>query len=104
MAAAGEPITPHEVTMKAIVDIPAEVIDAFNRLIVRHYNVTTRKAVISIVAAEDALREIGIDRGTAYAKRWFDVEPIFTRAGWHVTFHKTFPGDTQPYYEFLART
>ena len=85
-----EPISPDQVQSAKDKNIPEEVIDAFNQLIVEQWD--GREAII---AQEDAISRILALMGkkedyrqTLFTNRWMDVESMFRKAGWDVEYKK----------------
>lgn len=84
------PVTPQEVMEKIGRDIPSEIIEAVNKLIVKEYKPITGWAKVY----QDDILAIVTGPGSKFTKRqifdnkWLDVEPVFERAGWTVKYYK----------------
>jgi len=97
-----KPITPRQMVSKKLAQIPDIVIMAFNNLITKHWN-----GMYSVVRQEDAIEEIILyshetnkdkARAKIFAEGWLDVESIYEKFGWSVTYDE--PG----YYEDYPTT
>jgi len=87
-------ITPEEARKRQESSIPAIVFDVFNELIAEHFDehgitFEEQEAVKRICSRSD------IKEDDLYARRWLDVEPIYRKAGWIVTYNK--PGYCEDY-------
>ena len=97
-----KPITPAEVENK---EIPDEIIAAFNALILKNWTTSGAK-----IDQEDVLRlamknfkesgkEISADK--VFDNGWMDVESVFKKEGWRVTYDKPAYFETyEAYYIF----
>ena len=90
---ATKPITPKEVDTLKATNIPSEVFEAFNELIVENYDgesssFTEKKAAARIVTKGIALKLL-------YNNHWLDIEPFYEKAGWIVDYDK--PGFNESY-------
>lgn len=88
------PVTPQEAVIKKQQELPDEVINAFNELIVENLhhgraNIKQCDAVSRICSA------MNVDKEVVFAKRWLDVEGLFEKFGWGVVFDK--PGWNESY-------
>lgn len=87
-----KPITPNEVSVKAI---PEAVIEAFNKLIMIKFDGSQshikQKEAVSAIMKNMKLK----DSKKIFDNHWLDVEPIFRKAGWKVTFDN--PGFNETY-------
>tara|TARA_Y100000034_G_scaffold136228_1_gene211661 strand:+ start:1497 stop:1850 length:354 start_codon:yes stop_codon:yes gene_type:complete len=98
------PITPRQAGKKREADIPDEVIEAFNELIVEKLDNSGCATVLLKDAVSRVLAKFGDLKPSSselFDNHWMDVEEIFIKAGWHVTFDK--PGYNESYdasYEF----
>lgn len=85
-----KPITPAKASQEARKlrgDIPPQMFEAFNTLIVKYLRNGTAKFSIDAVANE--ARRLGIDLDTAESNKWFDVETYYEKVGWSVEFRDT---------------
>lgn len=84
-----KPISPEEVSDEKLKQIPPEVIEAFNFLIAQKYNPDSKS---SRVLQDDVITEIGkriqIERAEIFNLKYLDVEDIYRREGWIVTYDK----------------
>lgn len=99
------PITPDEVHETKKSYIPEFVFEAFNELILTHYN-----GRCSTVKVKDAIRNIllrmeGIPQRSVamiYTAKWLDVEDIYRKAGWDVKYEQ--PENDESYDEYFRFT
>ena|SRR3989344_552940 len=93
MANKVRPITPGEIAKTKRVSIPDEVFEAFNELIVEHFSgnsATIRQAdVVALIEKK------GLDCKDIFKKGWLNVEGVYGKAGWSVTYDK--PGYNEIY-------
>lgn len=99
-----KPLTPAEVAYKTANAIPDFVISVVNDLLVKKY----RAGVATLYQQEvvDQLRatRAGLTKEEIYDNGYLDFEPIFSKQGWSVGYHK--PGwdeDFEPYWIFVAQ-
>lgn len=96
-----KPITPEEVQDKKNDTIPSEVVEAFNELIVENWSkvqarVTQRAAVVRIKKKLPA-----IPLNDLYENNWLDVEALYRKAGWKVSYESPSMDESfEPYYIF----
>lgn len=87
-------IQPDEVSSLKETIIPDGVIDAFNKMIAKHYNGNrsqfTQEEVVDLIVIS-----MGVDRASVYENKWLDVEPIYREHGWKVEYDK--PGYNESY-------
>lgn len=88
----GVPITPGAVVELQSTSIPDFVIDAFNELIVKNFK--NGSATVLQDEAEKTIKAKYQSRGYCET-RWLDVEPLFEKLGWKVTYDK--PGYNESY-------
>ena len=92
-----QPITPAEAAVKKAIDIPPEVIEAFNNLISKNFPGGRAHVVQDDVIAEilsimngpatcGIVDHVPVTRNDIFAKKRLDVEPIFEKAGWEVSY------------------
>ena len=95
-----KPFSPQDAAANQITEIPDEVIEAVNTLLASRY----RNGGIGILLKEIVeLACKNFERNgkpvpstrEMFAKKWFDVEPAFRKAGWKVSFDK--PGYNETY-------
>lgn len=89
-----KPITPQEITKTKKNSIPPEVIEAFNELIVQNYNGWSSK-VIQEDVVNRIIKKVGILRQEVFDKNYLEIDDIFRKAGWKVTYDK--PGYNETY-------
>lgn len=98
-----KPITPREVELRRK-EIPAEVIDVFNRLILMNYE--DGEAEVEQTDAVVAISEImDCTLGEVYERGWLDVENIFRKVGWKVQYMApdAKPGGVPPPRRFVFK-
>ena len=88
------PIKPDEIPEHKATQIPDEVFNVFNELILENIG-TGRAATILQNDVLDRLKDVGIDRREAFKKGWLDVEGAYRREGWVVMYDK--PGYNEDY-------
>lgn len=102
------PIKPEEVRKLKGERIPEPVIEAFNELIVKHWNgreASFRQEEV-LRLAEDKLMIAGREttRAKIFEYRWLDVESAFRDEGWVVQYDKPCMGeDFHAYFVFRLR-
>jgi hypothetical protein len=89
-----KPISPNEIQDKKNKEIPEEIVEIFNNLIIKNWNGQSAR-VIQCTAVSMAAEKLGISRQTIYDNHWMDVEPLFREAGWEVKYDK--PGYCEDY-------
>jgi hypothetical protein len=90
----GVPITPGAVVELQTGSIPDFVIDAFNELIVKNFKHGSGSATVLQDDVENMIKAKYESRGYCET-RWLDVEPLFEKIGWKVTYDK--PGYNESY-------
>lgn len=82
-----KPIQPHKVKDVQLALIPDEVIDVFNTLIIENYDKSTKSADVSQNEAIERISVLlGISRCKVFDNKWMDIEDVFRKAGWKVTY------------------
>src|ERR1700692_3611370 len=98
-----KPITPDEVVPLKESLIPDEVFEAFNELIAENFSggsATIRQSDI-VARATDKIKAKG---GLIFDYKWLDIEDIYRKAGWKVSYDK--PGYNESYpaiFEFSRK-
>ena len=95
------PITPAEAAKKKISRLPAQVIEAFNELLAENYN----KSGITIsqdIVVTRIQSKMDISREDIFSNKFLDVEPLYRKYGWDVTYDK--PGYNELYTAFYVFT
>lgn len=100
------PITPKELAKKVGCHIPKDIIKAFNNYLEENSelddNVVTCRIELDAIV-KYITKCTNFSSNDLYDKNYLDVEPVFRRAGWEVTFHKSPYYDTSPsFYVFSA--
>lgn len=88
------PIKPSEALEKKAKDIPEEVFEAFNELIVANIDASGSATILQ----EDVIAKIKEKlrcTGKTFKFDWLDVEPAYRKAGWSVSYDK--PGYNESY-------
>lgn len=99
-----QPITPHDVVDKKLETLPDAVIRAFNTLIAKKFNgyqsnIKQEEAINAIIAEDET-----IGRQEIFDNHWLDVEDIYRKIGWDVTFDKTGYNESySAYYVFKKK-
>ena len=106
MANQVKPVSPDEVTKRKAETLPAEVIEAFNELIVQKcangHGTIKQGDAVALILSKMADREI--TRADIFKNGWLDVEKVYRAAGWDVVYDK--PGYNESYeptFEFTRR-
>lgn len=93
------PIKPKEVAKEKVIIFPDEVFQSFNELIIEkihgHYATILQKEVVERMVSK------GLDRDEIFKKGWLNIESVYQKAGWKVTFDS--PGyceSYEPSFEF----
>jgi hypothetical protein len=83
-----KPLTPEEVYSQKVDAIPAEMIQAVNNCLKKHYN--GGRCGIKQDEIMDVFLKLRpeVDRHTVYDNKWMDFEPIFEQVGWKVEYDK----------------
>ncbi len=82
-------MTPKEVSVNKLAEIPGFVIEAFNNLLKLDFH---PRAGYAILKKEDVINEIiklapyELSREEIYKYRYLDIEGVFTLQGWDVSF------------------
>ncbi len=82
-----KPITPKEVDNKKIQSLPDIVLNTFNNAIIENWNgkqATFGQNKIAIIIA----KELNITIDKVYNLGYMDIEPLYQKAGWKVTYDK----------------
>jgi hypothetical protein len=96
-----KPITPQEVSEQKIKNIPDNVINCWNKAIVRNckgggsYATIFQSEIVGLLA--DAME---VSREEVFASDWLDIEPIYRAAGWKVEYDK--PGYNETYVAYYT--
>lgn len=88
------PVTPDEIQEVKNNDIPPEIIEIFNLLIVKNWNGRSA-TVMQNTAMAQAVAKLDVSRQFIFDNHWMDVEDVFRRAGWKVEYDK--PGHNESY-------
>lgn len=88
-----KPITPNQIASAKLASIPDAVIEAFNEVIAAHYHngyaSFKQSEVVALIVAK------GFSESEVFSNHWLDVEPIFEKAGWEVSYDS--PGFNETY-------
>ena len=88
-----KPITPDEAIKSAKPDIPPEVFEVFNELIVKGMAADGVSRVRQHEAVMAVATKMMITRAEAFSRKLLAVEEHYRKAGWSVEYHKP------PYYD-----
>lgn len=94
-----KPISPKDITSHKQENFPPEVFEAWNKLIA--YNFDGTSAIIKVSEAKEYLQSYLSIRAIEYYSKYLNIEDVYRKAGWKVTFYK--PGydeSYEAYYEF----
>lgn len=99
-----KPITPSEAKTKALGNIPDFVIEAFNNKISQNLDSQGNAKVLQNQVIGEIMycaneRNIEVTREEIFAKRWLDVEKLFSDNGWIVKYDK--PGYNESYEAYF---
>lgn len=86
-----KPITPRDVADHKQQGLPDHVLETWNRLIAEAFDGSEARILTKTAAA--ALRASG--NTNRVPQPWLDIEPIFEKAGWNVTYDQ--PGYNETY-------
>ncbi len=91
-----KPITPAEVIDEKEKIIPSFVLEVFNGCIAKNWNGYNSKFKLNdvFVLVEKAMK-VSQFTGDKFEPQWLDIEPIYEKAGWKVTYDK--PGYNENY-------
>lgn len=88
------PISPKEAMGHCYGNIPSEVIDTWNKMIVKKLSngtaVIRQAEIVKAICKEMSVKPIFI-----YAQRWLDIETLYRKRGWKVEYDK--PGYNETY-------
>jgi hypothetical protein len=94
-----KPITPAEVPDVKAAAFPDEVLEAFNECIAERFSgyqaVVSQDEVVDRIVSKLNRAEIGATRGEVFRRGWLDVEEVYEKAGWIVSYDK--PGFNEDY-------
>lgn len=97
------PITPSKVCKAIRDDIPDQIFEAFNELIVK--NCRGKIACVSQTEAVKLIVSKGLKKADLFENGWLDVEKHYRSAGWKVVYDKpAFNEDYEPTFTFTKRT
>lgn len=112
-----KPITPEEISEAKLESMPDEVIEAFNELIIKGYDATTKTSKVKQNDVAELIVSKIVDgsskeylewtevRSKIFANGWLNVEDIYHKAGWNVSFDKAGYCETyDSFFEFKKRT
>lgn len=96
----GRPLSPKEIAALKQQYIPGYVYNAFNLLIARNFNGRDARVlqedVVSII-----MSKVNVSRAEIIANKWLDVEDVYRKQGWRVTYDKPGYCETgEPFYVF----
>lgn len=96
-----KPITPDEAIKSAKPDIPPEVFEVFNELIVKGMAASGTSRVSQNEAVMAVATKMMITRAEAFSRKLLDVEGHYRKAGWNVEYHKPpYFDNSDPYFIF----
>lgn len=95
-----KPISPNEIVEAKQKIIPPEVIQVFNEEIAKHcLNGFSRVYQGTVV---DRIEEaMGVTRNSIFLQRWLDIEELYSKEGWKVSYYKPAYNETgEAYWTF----
>ena len=97
-----KPIFPAEAEKAHRGTIPDSIIDAFNKLIVKHYKPISKEAVVKQDEVLDMVYgdpDCGmLTKDEIFDNHWLDVEDIYREQGWDVKYDKPAYNETYDAY------
>ena len=82
-----KPIKPSEVMVKKQGKLPDKVIEAFNELIVQHWDGYTSRIpqddVVKLIVSK-----VGCTRSHVFDNGWLNIKDIYRKEGWKVAYDK----------------
>jgi hypothetical protein len=89
------PLSPDEVLRKGKDRIPEQVYDVFNELLMERWNGLSQVTIHQEEVMHALLIRLApIKRQEIYDRHWLDIEDIYRRYGWDVTFDRPDPGES----------
>lgn len=89
------PISPKEAMGLSEDNIPSEVIDVWNKMIIKKLS-SYGQAVILQSEIEKALaKEMSVKLSYIHEQKWLDIESLYRKSGWKVEYDK--PGYNEDY-------
>lgn len=89
-----KPITPSQAMRQKQSTLPAAVLLVFNQVIVETFNGTSASFKADRIVKEICI-QMGIKSEDVYKRHYLDVEEVYRRAGWEVTYDQ--PGFNETY-------
>jgi len=80
------PTAPKRATIQDLSEIPTQVIDTFNDLLLEKYTGGSVSAIISLDELTERLQPLGIEVEQALDWGWMDIDRLYVRRGWHVEY------------------
>lgn len=111
-----EPLTPAQALQQKVSNIPQEVIDAFNTLLASRYSghsVTIRQNEVIDLILKNLNYEVDYNgdpaqtysRQDIFNQHWLDIEPLYEKNGWKVTYDKPAYCETyEPFFVFEPKS
>ena len=97
-----KPISPAEAEKGHRGTIPDSIINAFNKLIVKHYKPISKESVVKQDEVLDMVcggHDSGkLKRADVFNNHWLDVEDIYREQGWNVEYDKPAYNETYDAY------
>lgn len=99
------PIKPEEVKCN---QIPDQVIDVFNKLIVKNIRgssaVVKQEEAVTAIIAQFELEGKAVSRSEVYENGWLNVEQMYKEVGWAVSFDKpSYDESYEAYFRFSKK-
>lgn len=96
------PISPQEALDQKISVIPGQMIEAVNILLRKHYNGTSaiiKQGELMCLFLKLYSNE-GLNPATVYANKWMNIENVYAKFGWSVSYDK--PGYSEDYEAYFT--
>ena len=94
-----KPISPDEVVIQKIKDIPDEVIDCWNKAIAENWRGTSYAIIYQNAIVDKLASVMNVEHGLIFKNGWLDIENIYGENGWKVEYDK--PGYNESYEAFF---
>lgn len=98
-----KPITPAEAMKQKRTEIPDEIVQIVNDMLVQKLSIANPTSGITLFQKDildRAAEALDMTTSEIFARNWMDIEPIFRDAGWDVEYDK--PAYNESYDAFFA--
>lgn len=98
-----KPISPAEAIKQAIANIPDQVIETWNKMIVSKL-VQGTAVIHQDDIAKAIAKEMKCDEKKVFEQKWLDIEPLYEKQGWNVSYDKPAYNETyEAYFTFKMK-